>query len=680
MKYVFTIFIIFCLIGSVCFAREIYVHVGSQADSSDGSKALPFKTINDAIKIVQSGDTIIVHQGIYRESISIPGGQPGKPVSIKAADGEHVVLSGAVPVTGWKRHQGNIYVAVLDFRPKRLLLNYKLLPVAREPDEGWWVASDANDLTIMDARNLRTLSLDPVGGEAYIWANRGNIFFTVPIDSLDCVNGRLTVVRKSQWMELSEGDRYYLKNHLSFIDSPGDWVVQEEGGKFRVYFQPASLQDLNDVEAPHETRAVISVHDAKYVYISGLEIAAAVQNGIVVSGSDNVTITGCIVHNHGHVGILLRDVKDVTIRHNISSENYSGLALHTTSDTVLEENEIARNTIDGLIVSYNSANITVRRNYIHHHLLWGHPDNIQLYGDVKNIRFIDNLLIASGQSIMMAGTSDGLIRGNMIIGSRAYSLIFGHKTAENYRIHNNTVAFSGLGCMILTARDYDVRENIFVSGHSGCLVALSDVERYVGDRNLFFNAPGLTRKTVVASGEGWHRSLEHYQRATGYDSNSIYSNPRFRNAPVALASIDYRRLADCSRETFYLGGGTELFRLGDIVEVDFDGVPRKVIDRSNATITISPALQTKPITACLVCNWGRNKNLSWDLRMTSESPGAKLSASGGPVGSAIDIAAYQRGDLNADGKRDLPCIPQELEPESNGEQDVTAALESVNTK
>ena len=680
MKYVFTIFMIFSLLGSVCFAREIYVYAGSQGKSSDGSKAVPFKTINDALKIVQSGDTVIIREGIYRESINIPGGQPGKPVSVKAADGERVVLSGAIPVTGWKKHHDNVYVALLDFRPERLLLNYRPLPIAREPDEGWWVTADANDLTIMDARNLRTLSHDPVGGEAYIWANSGNTFFTVPIDSMDRMNGRLTVIRKSQWMELNAGDRYYLKNHPSFIDSPGDWAVQEENGKFHVYFQPELPQHLNFVEAPRETRPVVSVRNAGHVNISGLEVAAGVRNGIEVSGSENVTVSGCIIHDHGYMGVLLRGVKNVTFRHNISMDNYCGVTLHTTSDIVVEENEITRNTMDGLIVSYNSANITIRRNYIHHHLLWGHPDNIQLYNDVKNISFIDNLLIASGQSIMMAGTSDGLIKGNMIVGSRAYSLVFGHKTAENYRIHNNTITFSGLGCMSLTARDYDVKENVIVSGHSGCLVALRDAENYTGDRNLFFNAPGLARKTVMVSNAGWHRSFEHYQMATGYDSNSIYSDPWFRNAPAALASLDHRRLADCTNEVLYLGGGTDQFRLSDIVEIDFDGVCRNVIDRNNAAITISPALKTKPITACLVCNWGRNENLSWDLRLTSESPGAKLSASGGPVGSIINIADYQRGDFNADGKRDLPRIPRELELESNSEKDMAEALGLTNTK
>ena len=330
---------------------------------------------------------------------------------------------------------------------------------------------------------------------------------------------------------------------------------------------------------------------------------------------------------------------------------------------ILEENEIARNAVDGLIVSWNSADVTVRRNYIHHHLLWGHPDNIQLYRDVKNVSLIDNLLVAAGQSIMMSDTSNGLLKGNMIIGCMAQSVIFGHQSAENYRIYNNTIAFTGYGCMSLTARDYDVRENVFVTGQGTAMYAVRGIQGYDGDHNLFFNAHGVRGRPVMASDRGWHRTFREYRSATGYDRLSVFGDPRFRNAPVAFAAVDGRRLTDCSRATLYLRGGVGSIRLGDIVEINFDGVPRKVIDRSREAISISPALRTKPITPGLVCHWGQNGNLSLDLRLAADSPGAKLSASGGPVGSTIDIAAYQRGDFDADGERDLPRIGRELEPE-----------------
>jgi len=101
-----------------------------------------------------------------------------------------------------------------------------------------------------------------------------------------------------------------------------------------------------------------------------------------------------------------------------------------------------------------------------------------------------------------------------------------------------------------------------------------------------------------------------------------------------------------------------------VVEVNFDGVVRRVTSVEGAKITVRPGLAEKPTKGWLLCNWGRSANLRLDLRLRADSPGARLSAAGGPVGSTIDIGAYQRGDFDSDGRRDLPDLPPELAPAS----------------
>ncbi|MHC4355806.1 MAG: right-handed parallel beta-helix repeat-containing protein [Planctomycetota bacterium] len=586
MKRAFAIFLILCPLGSRCIAREIYVSAESQTDATDGSKALPLRTITEALRIVEDGDTVIVGEGVYHESVRVPGGQAGAVVSLKAADGERVILSGSVPVTGWEKYQDDLYTTVLDFQPKRLLVAYREQPMAREPNEGWWIAEVADELTLTDTVNLMGVTPDFVGGHAYIWTIYGNAFFPVPVEYLDRINGTLTVVRESKWMRLGAGDRYFLRNHPSLIDSPGEWAVQEEGDKFRIYFLPAKPADLTNVEAPRETRAILSVSNAGHVRISGIEIAATARNGIEITRSEDVVVSDCIVHNHGYMGMLLRDVSDVTVRHSVFVANSYGLMLYGATGAVLEENEIARNTTDGLVVSWDSSDVSVCRNYIHHHLLWGHPDNIQLYRNVKDISFVDNLLIGSGQSMMMAQSSDGLIQGNTIVGAVSYSLVV---AVDNFQIHNNTIAFSGYGSINLTGQNCDVRENVLVTGHPRTILSTRGSDGYSGDHNLFYNSRRSTDKRVVASEKGWHRSLVEYQRATGQDQSSAYGDPKFFNAPVCFAVVSTRSVADCSRDTLPLGADALSFKVGDNIEIDFDGVLRKVVGRTATTITFSPS-------------------------------------------------------------------------------------------
>lgn len=643
--------------AAACAAGEIHVDASAGATEPDGSERAPYRTVTAALETARPGDTVLLHAGIYRESVRVPGGEAGKPVTLKAVPGQRVVLSGAQAVTGWKAHGNGVYTTVLDFRPERLMLGQETLPIARTPGDGWWDADHADGTTLADPGHLKHLPFDPAGGEVYVWTQHGNTFFTVPVASLDREAGRLTVTRTSKWMTLKDGDRYYLKNHPALIRRPGQWCVQPDGERFRLFCKPAAKADLRRVSAPKETRRVVGVFAPGHVRIEGLEVAASASDGIYVNGCEDVVITGCIARDNGRSGIGLRDVRNVTVCRCLVVRNYCGVTLHTVRGAVVEECEIARNRMDGLILSWKTDDVTVRRNHIHHHLLWGHPDNVQMYRGVTNVRLVDNLLLAGGQSIMMEETSGGLIQGNTIVGCGAVSVIFGHQNAKDYRVVGNTIAFTGYGCLSLTASDYEVRENVLVTGHAGFLFGVRGVEGYRGDRNLLFNAAGLEKVGVVASDAGWHRDFEAYRKATGYDPHSVYAAPRFRRAPVAYGVVDHRRLAECTLRTLHLRKGSGPVAVGDTVELDFDGVLRQVTAVDGRTITVDPPLPARPTKGCLVCNWRREKDLRLDLRLADDSPGAKLAADGGPVGSRVDIAAYRRGDFDGDGKRDLPRLP-----------------------
>src|SRR5215472_9673488 len=78
------------------------------ADSGDGSAGRPFRTINHAAALARPGDTVLVHEGEYREWVRPRrGGLSGaRRITYQAAPGEHVAIKGSEPVTGWKRDPG----------------------------------------------------------------------------------------------------------------------------------------------------------------------------------------------------------------------------------------------------------------------------------------------------------------------------------------------------------------------------------------------------------------------------------------------------------------------------------------------------------------------------------------------------------------------------------------------
>jgi hypothetical protein len=104
-------------------AVEIYVSVQGD-DTNPGTREKPLATLSMALRkvrdmrrlndpLVKDGAHIILAGGTYAlyEPVLIrpeDSGTPSSPTTVEAAPGEKPVLSGGVPVTGWKKVSGNI--------------------------------------------------------------------------------------------------------------------------------------------------------------------------------------------------------------------------------------------------------------------------------------------------------------------------------------------------------------------------------------------------------------------------------------------------------------------------------------------------------------------------------------------------------------------------------------------
>src|SRR2546423_4649152 len=73
-----------------------------------------FRTIQDAAKIAVAADRVIIHSGIYRESVVIEkSGTREKPITFEAAPNANVVVTGLDRLTDWRKESGgeNIFSA-----------------------------------------------------------------------------------------------------------------------------------------------------------------------------------------------------------------------------------------------------------------------------------------------------------------------------------------------------------------------------------------------------------------------------------------------------------------------------------------------------------------------------------------------------------------------------------------
>lgn len=89
--------------GGASAASRTIVVAPSGSDSAAGSATAPFRTIQKAVDTAGAGDTIIVRGGTYPVTKNIKilkDGTSGAPITLKAADGEKVVVDGdALPAS-----------------------------------------------------------------------------------------------------------------------------------------------------------------------------------------------------------------------------------------------------------------------------------------------------------------------------------------------------------------------------------------------------------------------------------------------------------------------------------------------------------------------------------------------------------------------------------------------------
>jgi hypothetical protein len=142
-------------------------------DTNPGTEALPFQTIGKATSLVNTGDTVFVKAGVYRETVILSRsgtsttatGRTGavtvtSPITLAAYPGHEgqAIINAAEPLTNWRpctgpqQYAGNphwehIYwadVAALvqshpdsNFAVRQVFQHGKLLPRSRYPDTGW---------------------------------------------------------------------------------------------------------------------------------------------------------------------------------------------------------------------------------------------------------------------------------------------------------------------------------------------------------------------------------------------------------------------------------------------------------------------------------------------------------------------------------------------------------------
>ena len=661
-------------------------------DNYPGTEALPFATIGHATALALPGDTIIVKAGIYRESPPLTNsGQAGNPITLTAATGERVVVSGADRLTGWTQcdattakgnpNAANIYYVDIAYKPARLAQDEYDLQKARVPNDGWYICEGGDVNTMTDTANLTGPDDYWVGAEIFFWDTNITAQYQRDIINYDSATQTITVDKVWNSTQVPEAgkDRYYLMNKVELIDGEGDWVAEDlngDGSLWRVYLwaNGGGNPDGAMIEASRPGSFVIGLGTRSYWIFDGLEIRHGAGHGIGTwsSGGDgHNTIQNCSIHHNGGTGIYGRYNDYSVYRNNFVAFNDYGMTNGGSSYVTIEGNEVCRNGVDGILTTGPggtewATGVIVRGNYIHDQYKWGHPDNAQSYNNIRNLLVEDNLFLHAVQSYMMEGTEDTTFRNNVIIGAAAYSVILGHGNTLRTTFDSNTLMFSGYGLVNQSGSGYYYTNNLVIKGHDGSVwggvgdgTYVEDDTDYTSDYNVFWHGPGIT-STVVVWNRNWSLPWANYVSQSGQDTHSYYADPMLTNVPAYFSALDSSKQDLFTATRVYMRTDTiGLFQVGDHIEINWDGTLRTITAIGADYVEFTPGDSEFTLKADQIANWKTKTDLEFNMTPLPGSPIIGNADDGGNIGSDIDVVDYMAGDFNGDGTRDIPVWPYE---------------------
>lgn len=356
---------IFCLAILFSFSNiySLTYYISTKgSNSNDGlSPNTAWNTIgkvNTEMQRFRPGDQILFERGgTYEGQINLnTSGEEGRPVTFGAyGEGADPMISGSVPVKGWKPYNRNIMQAETDFAVKNVFRNGSRMTSARFPNNGFLTITEpfkkANTGFASDQLkqkngywNNSTVRFRSVNW-AYEYATiknfiQGKIYFDKPVE-----------------YESQSGFGFFIDNNFESLDAANEWYFKSLGdSKGILYFMPPKGINPDDsfMEGSVYYFAFTSGNPVSHIVIRDIKMKNQIQSGIRLIDASNIRIENCTFYRMGETGVTVLIGRNCSVT---NSKFYSieGKAVYLLKSIQSEiSNNVFRNT--GMIAGYGSNN------------------------------------------------------------------------------------------------------------------------------------------------------------------------------------------------------------------------------------------------------------------------------------------------------------------------------------
>ncbi|MBP3360917.1 MAG: carbohydrate-binding protein [Clostridia bacterium] len=291
------------------------------SDLNDGSIDFPFKTLTKAGKVAQAGDTVIIREGVYRETFAPKNdGTAAAPITFKAMEGEKVVISALEEITDFAVYKDDMYTANIGFNlgdgRNMVFYNGEALAEARYPNGPQIEMSETGEALSQLFPTKGDLHATPDTGKVVTsdtllnqpdnyWkgatvVSMHGLGWTLSTGKvLSSTKGKVTVgdTAAQWWYDPEEADKQnwaFLTGHINCLDAPGEWVMQD---KSLIIIPPKDADKSNLRFEMKKRQLVIDIADRKFVRIEGVN---TIGGGVRMNNSEMCMLNGCRLRYISH--------------------------------------------------------------------------------------------------------------------------------------------------------------------------------------------------------------------------------------------------------------------------------------------------------------------------------------------------------------------------------------------
>ncbi|MBD3392005.1 MAG: hypothetical protein GF418_08025 [Chitinivibrionales bacterium] len=577
-------------------------------DQGPGTADRPFQTISAGVARLKPGDTLSIKAGVYREAVDVTvSGTKDAPITIQAAEGEHVVVTGADLVKGWKRFDNPDNKPVWRISPFKPWTTFSYNPYkGHGRGEGPQLVFDnrlMDEAPSLDDLGVASFYVDRSGdGAIYFWAPPGRSSEFVTAEGAEWWDSPVNAASEDpneHQVELSTRTYCLRANGVSRLHVKGLHLRYTTGLAQRGALQLTGEHnsDTEFGEGCVVENCVIEFSHGRGFTVSGRAMTVrnvmSRYNGASGAGGrltnslwENVCLIANTTRDHDHGweagGVKFMRANGLTVRNcQFIDNNGPGLWFDwDNSEITIERCFCCGNSSAGIKMEvspgFGSGDDNAKRQVLPEYNANDHRGTRATDTREPRPTIIRNNICVNtrydgtwGSGIELQLSSGTLVYNNTCVGNEAYGIfvryhpfdVRGHRNVDN-AIVNNIVANNGSSQIYVSpppadkpayVRDITVDYNLYFDSRTW------DIER----RHEPFPCSGVAQRYAQwgkTQSTSW--AAREWFLMYGYDEHAVQSDPRF----TSISARDFRVLAD----SLAIGAGK---RLKEVTE-DFLGRSR----------------------------------------------------------------------------------------------------------